>query len=344
MIELDLTVPLAAFQLRVQAELRSRAVSVLGRSGSGKTTLLLAIAGLRAAQGRLRLAGVTLLDTAQGVCLPPELRRVGYVPQEALLFPHLSVADNLCFGRTATRKAVEEAVELLELGALLRRFPGTLSGGERQRVALGRALATAPRLLLLDEPLAAVDLELKERILPYLLRVRDEARVPLLYVTHNLGEAQVLSEECLVLERGQLMAQGRIGEALGLARLRAIDPGATFENVLDGEVRGGQLQVGQLRLSVPLLGLGEGARATFAVPGEDVLISTQPLSGISARNVLGATVSSLEASAEEALVRAEASGVSFLVRLTSEGARELELAGGKRIYLVVKTQSFRRLR
>ena len=187
-LDLDIRLPLARFTLEVTARLEGASVAVMGRSGSGKTSLLEALAGLRrGARGRVVVGGRVLLDSASREDVPPERRRMGYVPQDALLFPHLTAAQNVRFGaRPGRASRVDEAVELLELAPLLHRYPATLSGGEKQRVALARALATDPALLLLDEPLAALDVALKERVLPYLLRVRDEARVPMVYVTHQL--------------------------------------------------------------------------------------------------------------------------------------------------------------
>src|SRR5437899_7778725 len=173
MIEIDLEVPLARFTLRVATRLGGGMTAVMGPSGAGKTTLLEALAGLRRkARGRVVLMGETLLDTAREVARPPEKRGVGYVPQEAGLFPHLSAIANVRFGARGAAESVDSAISTLELRGLLDRYPASLSGGEKQRVALARALASDPRLLLFDEPLAALDVGLKERILPYLLRIR----------------------------------------------------------------------------------------------------------------------------------------------------------------------------
>lgn len=210
MIELDITLPLSRFPLKVAARLEGRSIAVLGPSGSGKTSLLETIAGLRRkASGHIAIDGESLMDSGAGIFLPPERRRVGYVPQDACLFPHLDVRGNVRFGMKNGRQAhFDDAVSILEIAPLLERFPSTLSGGERQRVALARAIATEPRLLLLDEPLAAVDVELKERILPFLLRVRESLRIPLLYVTHNAGEAEAVAEEALLLRDGSLAWRG----------------------------------------------------------------------------------------------------------------------------------------
>jgi molybdate transport system ATP-binding protein len=189
MIGLSITLPLADTTLVVEATL-PHATAVMGPSGAGKTSLLEAVAGLRPrTRGRIAVDGDALLDDARGVRVPPERRRIGYVPQDAQLFPHLSVRENVLFGARAAGGRVSGVLEVLELTRLLDRRPSTLSGGERQRVALARALATDPRLLLLDEPLAGLDVGLRDRVLPYLLRLRAEWNVPTLYVTHQLGEA-----------------------------------------------------------------------------------------------------------------------------------------------------------
>jgi len=341
-IALDFRAPLASFVLEVKATLSANAVAVLGPSGAGKTSLLEVLAGLRGATGKVSVDGEALLDSEAGVRVPCERRRIGYVPQDALLFPHLTVRENLSFGAGATKKAVDEAAELLELTQLLSRRPATLSGGERQRVALGRALATSPRLLLLDEPLAALDVELKERILPFLLRVRDEARVPFLYVTHQAGEAQALAQEALVLAAGRVRAHGTVREVLAAA----VEPGGTYENVLAGSLEGGRLTLpgGAFLVVPPAPELPPGARAAYAVSAEDVLVSTQALAGISARNVLEAKVAAIEEVGPDSFVRADAAGFEWRAKLTRAAAQELALGPGARVWLVVKTHSLRRLR
>jgi molybdate transport system ATP-binding protein len=332
-------------------------VAVLGPSGSGKTSLLEVIAGLRRRGfGRVELDGETLLDSASGVFLPPERRRVGYVPQDSLLFPHLDVAGNVRFGSRSgdgKERAFSEAIAILELGPLLSRFPVTLSGGERQRVALARALATEPHLLLLDEPLAAVDVERRERIFPYLLRVRDERKIPLLYVTHNAGEAGLLAREALLLRQGRVEAVGPVDEILGSAALPLLDPEIRFENILEGVMEAADETSGTARLRLPggqaiavpaRNAPPPGKRGLYAVAPEEILVSTHPLDGVSARNVLPGSVETLDVSGREVLLRARAGGVEWQTRVTPEAARELGLAPGKPIWLAVKTHSFRPLR
>jgi molybdate transport system ATP-binding protein len=198
-IEVDLTLPLAHFTLAVQCALEQKVTAVIGPSGSGKTSLIESIAGLRP-----KAAGRVVIDGVDVMPLPPERRRIGYVPQDVALFPHLNARRNLTFGGS---ERFDEIVSILELAPLLHRAPASLSGGERQRVALGRALMTSPRLLLLDEPLAAVDQPLRERVLVFLQRVRDLG-VPMIYVTHQPAEAAALAAWSVVLEEGRIVAQG----------------------------------------------------------------------------------------------------------------------------------------
>jgi molybdate transport system ATP-binding protein len=354
-IDLDLTLPLARFTLRVTRRLSGRAVAILGASGSGKTSLLESIAGLRgAATGRIAIDGETLLDTRAMVSLPPERRRIGYVPQDALLFPHLTVERNVRFGSPregGADRVFRDAVSILEIDRLLARFPSTLSGGERQRVALARAIAARPRLLLLDEPLAAVDVALKGRILPYLLRVRDELHIPFLYVTHNAGEARAVAEEAVVLRGGAVVFAGAPAQALEW--ISQGDPEARFDNILAGTLeadgsrgtRVGVLRVGESRLIVPTEDADPAsALAVFAVSPEDVLVSSHPLVGVSARNVLPGAVAALELGEASGWARIRAQGIEWNALVTKEAARELELAPGRPAWIAVKTHVFRRLR
>ncbi len=209
-----LRLPLGTFTLEVDAVLSARMTAVFGPSGSGKTTLLEIIAGLRRpASGRVRIGNQTLTDAGHHRFLPPERRDIGYVVQEGALFPHLTVRSNLLYGFNPARPrpaglTLEHVTEVLEIAPLTARASGTLSGGEKQRVALGRALLAAPRLLLLDEPLAGLDLALRERLLPYLARVRDEFAIPMIYVTHSPDEVVQLCSEVLVLECGRVARHG----------------------------------------------------------------------------------------------------------------------------------------
>ena len=201
--------PLGPFTLAVDLAAAARVTAIFGASGAGKTSLLEIVAGLRRpAAGRVVLNGRVLDDAGAGVHLPPRLRRVGYVPQDDTLFPHLSVAANLGYARAASPSAAARVADVLELGPFLSRRPAGLSGGERRRVALGRALLSSPEVLLLDEPLTGLDAPLKERVLTYLVRVRDEFAIPTLYVSHAPDEVFALADAVLVLERGRVVTRG----------------------------------------------------------------------------------------------------------------------------------------
>jgi molybdate transport system ATP-binding protein len=208
-----LRAPLGPFALAVDAAMGARVTAVFGASGAGKTSLLEVVAGLRrASAGRVVLNGRLLDDATANVHVPARLRRVGYVPQDDTVFPHLSVAANLAYARSASPAALGHVAEVLELGPFLSRRPAGLSGGERRRVVLGRALLAFPELLLLDEPLTGLDAPLKDRVLAHLLRIRDEFAVPMLYVSHAAEEVLALADEVLVLERGTVARQGRPGD------------------------------------------------------------------------------------------------------------------------------------
>ena len=351
MIELALTLPLAATTLVVEAALPDGATAVMGPSGAGKTSLLEAVAGLRPrARGRIVVNGEALLDDARAVRLPPERRRVGYVPQDAQLFPHLSVRQNVLFGARAARGRVDGMLEVLELTPLLERHPDTLSGGERQRVAVARALATDPRLLLLDEPLAGLDVALRERVLPYLLRLRAEWNVPTLYVTHQLGEAIVFAERVLVLEGGRVARQEAPLALLAAEASAAIE--RDLENFLPGHVRahddaGGVTRValdGGGEMTVPLARAhAEGAAVTLVVRAEDVLVAMEAPRGISARNVFAANVLDCARGGSDVTLRCALvdGSLALLVRLTPSAVTTLGIDVGARIWLAVKSHSIR---
>ena len=206
-ITLDFALRQGGFALEMRERIEARAVALFGPSGAGKTTVLEAIAGLRRPRrGAIRIGARTLFDAEAGVDVPCHRRRVGYVPQDLALFPHMNVRRNILYGAEAGRdEAVAQVVALLELGPLLDRGAAGLSGGERQRVALARALAAAPALLLLDEPLAALDAPLRSRILPCLERIRDDLATPMLYVSHAEAEVRALADWVVVLDAGRVV-------------------------------------------------------------------------------------------------------------------------------------------
>ncbi|QPF84348.1 molybdenum ABC transporter ATP-binding protein [Bradyrhizobium genosp. L] len=216
MLRVDITKQLGEFTLTAAFSSEGRVTGLFGASGSGKTSLINIIAGLlRPDRGTIVIDGETVDDTAARIHVPTYRRRIGYVFQDARLFPHLDIRQNLDYGRRMNRLTEDPAqrkriVDLLDIGALLDRRPGKLSGGERQRVALGRALLSKPRLLLLDEPLGALDESRKLEILPYLVRLRDEAGVPMVYVSHDAAELRQLATQIVMLRRGQVTAFGGV--------------------------------------------------------------------------------------------------------------------------------------
>jgi molybdate transport system ATP-binding protein len=327
--------------------------ALFGPSGCGKSTILAAVAGLlRPAEGRVALSGTVLLDTARGVFLRPERRRCGVVFQDARLFPHLSVETNLRYGLRralpeATGPGFTEVVELLGLGHLLARRPRGLSGGERQRVALGRALLSRPRLLLMDEPLAALDAARRAEVLPFLARLRHVTRTPILYVTHALEEVDALADALVLLERGRVLAAGPVEEL----SLRADLPLATRR---DAGVLWACTVLGEEGDGLTRLGFPGGTLLTTARPGPpgtrlrvrlragDVAIAIESPRGLSTRNIFAARLEALLPIPGEAEVfaRLAVGPRRLLARITQESARRLSLAPGQDVWALVKAVSF----
>ncbi len=343
--------PLAHFALDVDVRSDARWLGIFGPSGSGKTSLLESLAGWRRdAVVSARVDGVSLAEHLPRRSLPIEARGVGYVPQDALLFPHWSVRRNLEAGSVragaSDRKLVERTLAVLCIGHLLERSTTQLSGGERQRVALARAILSGPRVLLLDEPLGALDRALRRRILPYLLRVRDEFGLPTLFVSHDATEVQALCDEVVVLEAGRVEAQGPPAHVFSSVRGRE----RVVENVLAGVVTelgtaGAVLELEDGgRALVPSGGVTVGERVVFALGSEEILIALDRPTRISARNVVAAGVVSVTATAEgEARVdaRIEGGGAVLSVTLTQSSAAELELRAGADVHLLFKTTACR---
>jgi molybdate transport system ATP-binding protein len=349
-------IPLANFDLDIDVSFDARVTSIFGPSGSGKTTLLDAIAGLRnITAGEIEIHGRTLFSAARGINLPPQQRGIGYVPQEGALFPHLSVRKNIVFGAGRGTSAsyarnirMEHVLSVLEIGGLLDRPVTKLSGGEAQRVALARAILSQPRLLLLDEPLASLDIGLRERILPYLGRVRDEFEIPMIYVTHNLTEVLTLADWVLMIRQGRLVTQGVPKEALRSARAITQLPEEQFENVftasfVESDPEAGRtkvrLQAGQ-ELFIPYLSKPENSVIQIRISADDILIATKPPEGISAGNVLSGTVRSVEAADGQVMVTV-AAGDEFCARLTAAAVKRLNLTENTPVFLIMKTSSFR---
>ncbi|RMH22674.1 MAG: molybdenum ABC transporter ATP-binding protein [Acidobacteria bacterium] len=356
----DVRLALDRFELAAAFTTAAPVTGIFGPSGAGKTSLLEAIAGLRrGARGRIALGDDVWLDSDGGRFLPPERRHLGYVPQDGLLFPHLDVRANLLAGARRARRAggdpaatLAAVAALLELEPLLDRPTTALSGGERQRVALGRALCSGPRLLLLDEPLASLDLPLRRRLLPFLRRVREELTVPMLLVSHDPIEVQALCDDLLALHAGRVVARGTPRQVLTDPEVFPLAERQGFENVLPGRLAAHRDGTSEVRL-----GDGDGAvvlitnrsdaalgeEVLVGIPASDVMIASRRPSGLSARNVLPAEVTSIRPLERLALVTARiAGGVPPLtVEVTEATPAELGLDAGGRIYLVIKATSCR---
>jgi len=326
-----------------------------GASGSGKTTLVNILAGLiRPDQARIVVDGRVLTDTAAGVNVPVHKRRIGYVFQEARLFPHLSVERNLRYGRSfaprgeADAVPMSDVVEMLGIGHLLARRPASLSGGEKQRVAIGRALLANPRLILMDEPLASLDGPRKAEILPYIERLRDESRVPIVYVSHSVAEVARLASEVVVLAEGQVRAAGPADEVL--QRLDLLPEGERSEAgaLVALTVAGHDAAYGLTRLSssagtwvLPRVDAPEGAVLRVRVRARDVMLAARKPEGISALNVLECTVATVTTGeGPEAMVALDSGSDRLLARITRRSADELAVAPGQRIYAIVKAVTF----
>lgn len=338
------------FELDVAFETSHAVTSLFGPSGSGKTTVLSLIAGITGPQnGRIRLGNVLLNDPSAGIQVAPERRRIGYVFQDLLLFPHLSVESNLRYGqrRRGRTRGVDFArvVNVLELGELLQRYPRNLSGGERQRVALGRALLSGPDLLLMDEPLTALDAGLKSRILTYLERVVREWRIPTLFVSHGQGEVRRLADWVIVLENGKVVASGVPEDALAQDRPLRWKNSIGPMNLLrldKAELRDGQwiAWLGEQQLHLPRLESPPAMPIFVQFAPSEVTLSRDDVSGLSARNHLRGQVRQVVELPDSIFVAIDV-GQLLWSEVTRAAALELQARPGATLTCLVKTQSLR---
>ncbi|HTW38998.1 MAG TPA: molybdenum ABC transporter ATP-binding protein [Steroidobacteraceae bacterium] len=356
MIEVQLKKRRGEFALEVAfAASGSGLIALYGPSGCGKSTIVNLIAGLlRPDEGVVRLGGTTLFESARGVDVPAERRRIGYVFQDSRLFPHLDVRGNLVYGERRSPPGepqipFDEAVELLGLGPLLTRRPRQLSGGERQRVAVGRALLCRPRLLLLDEPLASLDLARREELLPYLERLRDRLSIPMIYVSHQFEEVLRLATHVVLLRAGAVVAQGDIVAVSRDPQLRAMIGTEALGAVVEGEIESveavtglAHLKIGNGRLNVQGGGLTPGQRVRVQLLARDLILAVEPPRGLSVRNCLEGTLSSLEPDVGQTyLAEIDVGGPRLIAQVTSSASTELALSAGRRVWVLVKTVSLR---
>jgi molybdate transport system ATP-binding protein len=351
-LALDIRHRLGEFQLDARFETGGGLVALFGRSGSGKTTIVNIIAGLiRPDEGRVVIDDAVLVDTSRNVFVPRHKRRIGYVFQEGRLFPHLTVRQNLMYGRWFAPQGsrggdeLDTVVELLGIGGLLERRPGRLSGGEKQRVAIGRALLADPRLLLMDEPLASLDEARKAEILPYIERLRDHSRVPIVYVSHSIAEVARLASTVVLLAEGKVAAVGPAGGIMHRLDLFPLTGRTEASAIIEVEVAGHDERFGLTELRsraglwrLPRLNVDIGDRLRLRVRASDVMIAKSAPSDVSALNVLPgvvADITPLEGPVVQ--VRLDCGGDALIARLTRYSVERLELAPGATVYALVKS-------
>jgi molybdate transport system ATP-binding protein len=349
MLDIDIDHHQGQFHLSADLSLGQGLTVLFGPSGSGKTTVINAVAGLiRPDKGSIRFDGNLWSDAATGHFLPTHKRRIGYVFQEPRLFPHLSVKANLLYGwylspREERRETLTTVSAMLGLENLLERAPNRLSGGEKQRVAIGRALMASPRLLLMDEPLSALDNGLKAQILPYIERIRDEAGVPILYVSHAVEEVTRLATRVVMMKAGKadMVEEGEHGLPF-LPRMEESRPGTFLHaRILRHDLEDGltiaSCPAGLLYLKYADLPLGTDIR--LFVPAADIVLATGALNGVSTLNRLSGVVQTVAEIGKTVLVKVDCSGQSVEAEITRRSLQALQLMPGAKVSLLFKAVS-----
>jgi len=356
MIDIELSQRLGDFRLEIAFRAEAPIVGLFGRSGSGKTSLVNALAGIsHPERGRIIVNGATLFDSARGIDLPPERRRLGYVFQDDLLFPHLDVEANLLYGfRRAPRaeRVIEPAhiIELLGLRGFLQRLPGALSGGEKQRVAIGRALLAQPRLLLMDEPLASLDVPRRDEVLRYIELLRDDLAIPIVYVSHSVAEITRLADTVVLLSEGRAIAVGNIDEVMSRLDLRPqtgrYEAGAVIDTVVAAHDPAYELTTLHFDggdLLVPSVEGLVGERVRVRIRARDVSLALARPSATSIVNVLEGEIAAFSAEDGPIVdVRLRVGEASLLARVTRRSRDQMALAQGQRVYALIKAVSFDR--
>lgn len=351
MIEIDVELTRPAFKLEAKCSLNAVATGLIGASGAGKSTLLGMILGfIKPDHGRIALDDVYLFDSKRGINMPIHKRRIGMVFQDSRLFPHLNVRDNLVYGlslqaETENRFEYSHIVDLLDIGHLQNHRAHQLSGGEKQRVALGRALLASPRLLLLDEPLASLDVHLKNQILPFLRRVKDEIRIPMLYVSHSINEVLYLTNYVAMMDKGRLLGSGEFHEVMHDDRVLALAYTLGLENLVRGSVVEHDLEhgysimlIGTQQLYFPLTTAEKGSEVSVSIPASSIALSKTRLNGVTIQNQLLGTVTDVREASTRVLVTVDV-GSTLLAEITRKGLQDLQIATGSQVYCLFKAQS-----
>jgi molybdate transport system ATP-binding protein len=353
MLEVAIRQQLGRFKLDVAFQSDARVVALFGRSGSGKSSVINAIAGVsRPDTGRIVLDGEVFYDSTLRIFAKPETRRIGYVFQDGLLFPHLSVERNLSYGRKPQQSAqeTERVISLLGLGSLLARKPDALSGGEKQRVAIGRALLSSPRLLLLDEPLAALDSPRKAEILQYIELLRDEFRIPIVLVSHAMEEVARLADTLVLMDEGKVVASGSVESLMGRLDLHPFtgrhEAGAIIETTVGTHDEASDITTlnfpgGQLH--APGVASLSGERVRVRIRARDVALALTEPQDISMLNILPGTITALREDAGATVdVQVQVGEAKLIARITRHSAARLKLEPDLRIFALVKAISLDR--
>ena len=340
-----------SFAIDVQLRAENGITVLFGHSGAGKTSILRTIAGiLTPDEGRIRLGERVFYDSARGVCMPIQERRVGYVFQNHALFPHLTAEQNVLYGsrthsRHHARKRVDELFAMLGIQKVAEQYPRELSGGEQQRVALARSLATDPQIMLLDEPLSAVDAAMRSRLLEEISDLQSRSGIPFLYVTHNHSEAVRLGKMMYVIHEGSVMQEGSPLEIFNAPRSAPVARVVGTENVFVGRILAHHpgdgttsIDINSCRLEVPYNGLPEGNRITVGIRSEDIILSREHLTQTSARNVLKGVIKRIISDFDK-LELVVFCGIDFKVSITPATVRILRLEEGSEVYLLIKARA-----
>lgn len=346
---------LAGFEVHLTFDAPTGITVLFGRSGTGKTTIINAVAGLlKPDSGRISLDGTLLFDSATGINIPVHKRQLGYVFQDGRLFPHLSVQDNLTYGQRFTTPnpsdpTLNEVSELLGITSLLRRRIGALSGGEKQRIAIGRALLSHPRMLLMDEPLASLDGARKAEILPYLERLRDHTSIPILYVSHSVAEVARLATTVVVLENGRIARAGPAEQVLsdpdmvrqlGVREAGSVLPATILRHHKDGL---SELEISGGRLLLPRMDVAVGVQTRVRILAQDVILSLDAPTGLSALNILPVQIIALrDGSGPGVIVQMQCGSDRLLARITRRSADRMSLRPGDSVHAVIKSVSIAR--
>ena len=354
MLDIDLNLKRGDFEVAIKCRFTEAVTGLFGASGAGKSTLLGMIAGIiKPDSGRLAIGEEVLFDSTLNIDTPIHARRIGLVFQDSLLFPHLNVRHNLTYGfnllSTADRRfSLNQIVDLLEIGHLLHQKPSQLSGGEKQRVALGRTLLASPKLLLLDEPLASLDTRLKKQILPFLLRVKQETKIPMLYVSHAIDEVLYLTSQLAIIEQGKLLAHGKFHEIIRQENLQNMAHSLGLENVICAtvfkhDVTYGTTETkhGSQMIVMPLIPVNSGMPVTISIAASNIALSVSKLKNVTIQNQLQGVVTAIAQVGYRVLVTVDIGESLLVAEVTAKALQTLGLVPGSKVYCLVKTQSIR---